>query len=1514
MCGRNVVIHKLSLILALTLLLNSFTVAFATEYEDTTVPVETTTGTEGEDVFEVLAGKDTMQDVAAYLNYKRLYKQDIQAIEWSFVLSQLAKPFEESLSDVMSNDIVKQMRDQNLVISNTPDVIDSDYVYLPMGGEYSTDSVKFTEVWTTITKNIRYNSLLNEDLQHYTVKSFLKDGVLGKQGFISDYIFTDKDGKFSSDITKEELKNNIEVLYDLESESNSTKIIEYLRNPSLSLTKDPNEGVRGQRRLVPVFVGSEISNMYIQIGMMVYCKENTGDSMTFSKFLQTYGTERVFIDSYGNVCFFDSKENSYKIILPNACNTVFTSSFSSNYIELYGKNGERIVDKGILDDTLKAKQENLERTKPMTYPKDVKVEPGLFKKAKGWSEETFIYNKLLGSVYSTKRRLTDKESDGTEYGVTEEDLSMAHYTSYIGPNVANRTDFRNSLVLAQPDYLYLSPNLYGTSSIANAGSTVGKWFLDYLNPLTATEDTSYKYVPKYNGFISYNVDAGNKVGSYLNLDEVLLNSIIPNGTTIKGDSKNSIGTYASVKHAYSQEAFMAILQIANDASIIPTRNLTISDADSDKSDGAIAFPIHQSQLTDVSEEILLGPEGGFLSDYKNILDKRKEIKAIRVLEYEALPDEEKSHWTAITDPLGGIKQYIREVDVIKGNYSSTYLLKRDNRISNRYSMFPLDDIVTLSHVWISDYIPKMGLAEFKQDSDVYNSTQQFLSTAANQGTTEDIVAVAVDTGGSSVGTLDWCDYSMIDTNKTEEVYTALKTGEEIDVNPFSRSVDISTRALWMGLYRNTDSVINPDSPIKFTEKEKTVDVDELLRKINFGIDNPLTKVSNIVSGLCQLIHNSISVGSNSNTLAHLLTSDLYKDTLVMYVAIGTVVLVVWFLINTLLTMFNRRKVVEGIFESLSLCVLLAIVPLTFSLIVNLNTLGFKSTMQSANDKATLVAVQKTVDTFVNKSKTAEANYMAYRQQFSSISDIYQPTSVQLFDSISKGEPQYKSKPIDEIVNTLSMKLSQEVRDGAGKPLWYTADEFVEVQKQAYAQDFSRFFYDYMLYKYLQYYNNPDLASTSFGSVASQIGTDDKDVAQRIDKVLHNLKGGFNRFILDPTFSTKEDMTGIAKYMNSYVTVDTEVPYLRAYSTILEGMFRKKFKLTNSLVDGIVASPYGKDSLTRTEPWRSEYYKSYEDYLYAKPQPDKVKFNNIDMAIDKAYTSSMKRIKSIAEYRVGEFSDTSLIYTSSLIVAQELAKELGDVVYGVADVSDLDKLLRVIYSTNSEDIYNEEATMYIIQDRVSGGMFIALFLALYELCYILVTFINIIISVFASFILPLCVWFAWRRRTSSRIGDCFIGMVSQVSLQLLSLYIMLAPLAVMSKIANKPLSSITYWVATLLLFLMGLVGLLMSLTLFKAFISDMKTMGGSVIRTAVADFTARNSNATLQSGNTSMDSTLMNIGSSSIATQEGTSVIEAESVDMVAEQNTLQAEEIIASSPSYECENIENELDDIQIIS
>lgn len=1503
----NVFLYGACLTLSAMLILGSTQItAYATEYNDETVPVEETTGTVNEDVFDILAGENTMQDVAAYINYKRMYVKDVNAIKWSFILSQLAKPFEEDLTDVLSNDLVLQLRDNDVTISTTPEVLDSDYTYMPVGEEYTTSSVQFKEVWTTISQNIRYNSLLTDDLQQYTIKSFFTGGILGKQGFISDYVFTDADGTFSEEVPNAELKNNVSALFGLDFENNTQKLAEYLRNPSLSLTKDPNNSVRGQRRLVPVFVGSEISNMYLQIGMMVYCKENTGSSMTFNKFLDTYGMEKVYMDSYGNIAFYDSKTHGYKIMLPNACNSVFTSGQGAGKVELYGLNGRYVVDEAIKDlhkyDISKFELDvfsdgELKIPKPDGTKKDTE----LYRSMPGWSEETFIYNKLIGSAYSTKRRLTDSETDETDYSSDESvDMAIAHYSQFIGPNISNRADFRNSLVFAKPDFVYLSPNLYGKEAIGNAETTMAKFFLDYLST-TGTEKESFKYVPEYKCFSKFNLDAGNKVNGYLNLDEILFNSIVPNGTTIGGNGGNTMGTYASVKHALTQNSYMALLQIANDASITSTRNMTIKDASESKSDGAIAFPIHESQLGDVDNETLLGSEGGFLKEYKKIYKKEKKNYQITAKKYNDLSEEDKSRFIASkSNIVGGIDGYTTEVEAITANYSTNYLLKRDNRISNRYSMFPLDDIMTLSYVWLNDYLPRMTFSEFDKGAVIYNGTQQFLSTAAESGTTEEIAAIAFSTGGESLGELTWCDFSMLDTKKTEAVYKALKDDTDIDDNPFSRAIPLSVRATWMGLYRNTDSIINQDSPIKFKEKEKLVDIDALLQKINYGIDNPLTKMSNAVSGLCQLVHNAISVGKNSNFLTDILNSKLYTDTMIWYVCIGAVALLAWLSVKVIMTALNRRRITTVIADFMSLFVLVISIPLVFSLIVRFNTAGYERVMQTVNDKTTLVSVQKTVETFINKDKAAEKNYMAYRQQFSKINDIYQPSGVHLLDGMRSGEPVYKTKSIDEMANGITMKINQELVDVDGQRLWYTPESFIEVQKVKYTEDFSRYFYDYMVYEYLSYYNQPKFADTTYGSVASQINTTDKEVAVRIDKVIHNLKGGFNRILNDPEVKDKKDVTGIVKFMNTEVSSDViKIPYLKFFAPVLDVTMRGNLGIKNILVNGKLVAPYGSTYLTLNEPWRMHYYKDYEEYIAAKPQQESAKLGKVDQAVYNAYENTIRRMNELVKYRVGEFSDTAIIYTSSLIAAQELAQELGGVDYGVKEVSDLDKIFRVIYSGNKEDLYNEEAVMYSIQDRIQGGVFLSVMLALYEVFYLIVTAINMVISVFAAFILPICLWVAWRRKLSNSVAHCFIGMLTQVLTQLLTLYVILVPLSVMSRIANKPMSSLGYWIATVVLLILSVVSTVVSLKLFKVFLMDMSTMGGSIIAASITSFASQIGSASLTSNDVQVANPVVNMDSASVSMTNADPTIEADTVDMLVEQNTLLSEEEQTSTPIYE---------------
>ena len=145
-----------SLTMSMIITVSTITPCYADEGNfniTSTIPVQEPVRSASSTLLATLSENDPYHNLIDYLGFKNITVADMQAIKWSFVLSQMAMPLEESLVDVLNSDIVLQMRDMNLKISEYPDALDRDYTYSNDGKEskeYEVNHIEFKKVYDII--------------------------------------------------------------------------------------------------------------------------------------------------------------------------------------------------------------------------------------------------------------------------------------------------------------------------------------------------------------------------------------------------------------------------------------------------------------------------------------------------------------------------------------------------------------------------------------------------------------------------------------------------------------------------------------------------------------------------------------------------------------------------------------------------------------------------------------------------------------------------------------------------------------------------------------------------------------------------------------------------------------------------------------------------------------------------------------------------------------------------------------------------------------------------------------------------------------------------------------------------------------------------------------------------------------------------------------------------------------------------------------------------------------------
>lgn len=1368
-------------------------------------------------------------DVASYLDYKNISERDYEAYEWSFALSQLAKPFIESISDVLNNTVSKQMLTNDLAINNEPEIINKDYVYVPIpssGEAYKITAVKYKEIYDTITKNLRYNKLVDASGTQYSLGTLLKGGVTGKTGYVSDLVFTNKD---TPEVPTAELKNNIASLYEIDDLTKASNLLTFVKDEKRLIGADTSAVLRTQRRLVPILLGTDITEAYIQMGIMIYCKSE--DNTNFENLLTLHGNDSVYVDSFGSIVFYDTAAQKYKNILPNACNTLLTSK------------NEKAESKSLYSEEFKSALNGSSDIKKHLSYSD-KFDLGVT--VPWYNEKTFMYNKLLGSIYSSKvKGAQTGEQDTTEYNFSvEEDRLASYYPNYIGPTAANRSDYRNSFVFMKPNETYFGFSLWDAGAVITQGtSNLWDWFLASMGDLFAP-DSLARNVSIYNGEtfnsrqqIYANENSGNYEEGVLPPTSILLNSGVYNVKTAN-DNKFDDKIKSEASKAFKQgEMFVTsslinnycsigLLQTAQDTLMNKSRGQYLEYVkDGEKgtpSKAAITVSIPDSSLIDVAEPTLLGPDGGFITESKTIRS---------------------------------------EEDV----YDITYQLKRDNRLSNKFTEMPKDDFIVLFYTWLQEYNKSLQTYSMSQEYkeltktafDVpADSSYNNIATAMNVGAKE---TYTYTVNGYCSANVDYASLKQI-ANAVKKTTTATTETTTEFKNPLSLEAVVNPYVTMMALYRNTDIDNNPNAVV-FEEKVKEVDIVNLAQKIEFGIDNPITKISNMISGFTQVIHNAVAVNGTNNFMVDFINSKAFADALSWYIVITWAFLFVLLFIKVVGLIVSRKGILRQLTSFLVVVGMFVSVPYLFKFTQLGGQALMTSTTQSMIDKTTLISTEKQVRIRLNNDLKAEQRFDAYRQQFASVEDVYAEAKLKALDGISNKKLNTKMVSLDDYVKNIFVNSNTVIHDTENK--WYDSTKFMPVHADSYKNDINLFFYDYLFYKYIEYYadelnGSGDILSMAqslpLGQVVGEDGTPNitslTTIAENTEKAFISAKGGMYGMFNNPIYVQDNDVIGVAALLNQKTTDETSSSYLKSYFNAVDIAFEKK----ESAFKTYDVSPLSTEYLEQ-EVGRSTFYSSHKQAVTGEKGDTKIELTTTDDLVFKVSDNALKRIKGLLEYRKGEFSDISLMYVSSIIIAEEFVKETTGEKIGIQDTTDIDKIMRVVYSKNTENIYNQEELMYIIQDTIAGGSILTIFVVLYELLFRIITVVNVLMCVFISIMLPILFW-RFQKHKGMTLNQ-LIGYVSQTVLSFLSVFVATIPLIVMSNLANKIMSDFSYWCTTILMLVVAGIAVTLTYYCIKVLIKDFASLGGAMIKaaamtamTAASDFISQDS--TIETDSPSMD--------------------------------------------------------------
>ena len=260
------------------------------------------------------------QGLNYFINRKIMTKRDFEAFKWSFIFSQFAVPLEDSLLDVLSDEVVNKMINDNFTITGVKEFIitgSSDNEENNVTNEVSMlQDVNVPELVETIKENYAVYPIFKENGSQPTLGDILNPAPLSifEKFYLKDTL--------AAQTPREMSKDNANALFY------NQDLLENFKSEIVFEDVD-----------IPIFVYDANSYMYLQIGIGAYLKANGNKSI--SDLIAARGEEALCIDSFGNICS-KSANGSATILLPNFGNSFLNARETSNNlleesINLYNK-------------------------------------------------------------------------------------------------------------------------------------------------------------------------------------------------------------------------------------------------------------------------------------------------------------------------------------------------------------------------------------------------------------------------------------------------------------------------------------------------------------------------------------------------------------------------------------------------------------------------------------------------------------------------------------------------------------------------------------------------------------------------------------------------------------------------------------------------------------------------------------------------------------------------------------------------------------------------------------------------------------------------------------------------------------------------------------------------------------------------------------------------------------------------------------------------------------------------
>lgn len=1189
-------------------------------------------------------GNATVDSWKAYIQNKTMNQDELNAFNWSFIVSQFAVPFRDNIVDVLQKSTVfRSMAEQDLVVSTNPykdsKLGDEGLANAKIAGNQVTiKSTEFKKIYDTIVANVNYNPVVMSTGTSY--KQMLVSDLWNDDGPSVAYIEDKKVGCGSGDsFSKSEMDTNINVMSSLSSIK----------------AKQSDKNFVGKLKTIdsfqPIWVRSDITRFYTVGLVATFIKYNgalgTDDKARVaaggvancgnsSDFIKLYGNNPIFMDNYGNMCMLD--QSKYRIIYPNYANTIFSADPSKlegsvtvaatpEGLSNYGVRNVHVY----FSDVSGSKKTDLNLYPGVNYYSQNKalldarsLEQSNIPVSQMWDNESlFEYNKLLHTIYS--RVLPQFNTTTEKNPVTNIQSSEDYYAKFLGTKASEMQNYRNNLVFLKApavsiwnyfgiDKTYLDTykktgNILVRSKVlgdnANLEQGIGTWWSPWQRIFCSFRNVAYT------GPLSTWPFAANTDNVYfMGLNEWGVGS--KPKETVSSDPKGYYAARALELGATTLGTY------SYSGSYIVNNRLAGSapDSFSTKYAAGITFLPLPSWALDYGQswDIWNDKDNAYKYDPGASYSNRGMLNATIY------------YGTAGGTTGGGSGGDFRSNSY---RYDSIIFNPSDTRISDKWVDYPKDDVAIVSFVWLNYYLNQLQYN--KQFNSLKGSSYNYLKDG-NDIYNEQKVLLPYETlkddGSSPTAATLYFTNSMVNaTNSASEMQKDMKSYEAYR----NQTIRFNYHDLILAIAKNTN--YDKNLTVQVTDEKVDAKPVDILNSINSFFTNPVTSLSNILSGFFQLVHNGIAVGNAGNIFntTWIVRDGIMKQITVYYfMSVGIFITIT--LVATAFKFLHSKEAGIGIIPKDFLwAVVLSVLPM---LVLNSVSVGINSMSQGmlSNDgnKMALIDMEKEIRGKLNLNANFEAQYQPFREQFKNVSDTYKDLGIEQATMYDKYKQTlvYKDVTIKDLCDNVSYeRIMGTVSDDSGKsataqtmdgvgtdtdkpkdknntPLtWYNKSGFMPVHYSQYKDNIFYYFYDYIRYQYLKYYSNIQATSavndigndklTGISSLATQYTTTDlvSDMTDTDKKTIFGLEKQFLTTCVGGTAYMYNDRSyaygasyGGTKYRGTYVQDMFGLGYL--------------FDVTNNgqvkVSDTEMLSSWQKDAAIKYTPLASVMQSPYWD--------------------------------------------------------------------------------------------------------------------------------------------------------------------------------------------------------------------------------------------------------------------------------------------------------------------------------